>query len=246
MKWWPLVLHVLSISEQQLGKLVRPSTVIGNITENGQELLGLPQDAKVVAGSLDHHLAGIGAGVGQTVDISESTGTVLACVNLTNDYSPKAGVCIGPDIKENQYWQLAWDTNGALGLEWYQQNYAKSLTIEQLTDMAQDIPVGCDGLTAKPMCWTYPDLSGFEGLNDRHGHGHFIRAIMESAAVSLKEITQRLCQTKRPRAIAATGGGAKNKLWLKIKSEIVGAEVTSTECIEPACYGAAILASTAR
>jgi hypothetical protein len=71
--------------------------------------------------------------------MSESTGTVLACINLIDSYTPKANICIGPGIKENQYWQLAWDTNGAVGIEWYQRNHAKEFVQrEAVRDLHSD------------------------------------------------------------------------------------------------------------
>ena len=45
--------------------------------------------------------------------------------------------------------------------------------------------------------------------------------------------------------IVVTGGGAKSDLWLKIKADLLGTELVSTNCIEPACRGAAILAAVA-
>lgn len=246
MQWWPDALDVLSIDEQQLGTLVRLGTNIGTVNPQGQTMLGLSGKTTFTVGSLDHHIAAIGAGVGTTADMSESTGTVLACVNLTNNYAPKADVCIGPGLKKNQYWQLTWDTNGAAGLEWYQRNYAKELSLYQLIELAEHALSGCDGLKAKSMCWTYPDLTGFDGVTNKHNHSHFIRAIMESTADTLKVITKRLCgTTSLPETIAATGGGAKSDLWLKIKSDTLGTKVISLDCPEPACRGAAILAEKA-
>jgi xylulokinase len=68
---------------------------------------------------------------------------------------------------------------------------------------------------------------------------------MESTARSLGQLILRLYENEPPGRIIATGGGAKNDLWLQIKSEITGLEFIVTDCDEPACRGAAMLGALA-
>ena len=56
---------------------------------------------------------------------------------------------------------------------------------------------------------------------------------------------QALIPENRPSRIVATGGGARSELWLKIKADLLGAEFVTTNCPEPACKGAAMIAAVA-
>ena len=67
--------------------------------------------------------AAVGAGIGEVAEMSESTGTVLACVNFTDKYQPADEVCISP-WKGGRFCQLTFHGNGAGSLEWYQRNFA--------------------------------------------------------------------------------------------------------------------------
>jgi len=245
LKWWDKAFDILGIDGSILSKPLCPGTVAGNICKSGQELLGLKTAMPFVVGSLDHHVAAIGAGVGQVADMSESTGTVLACVNFTKKYNPKKNICIGPGLKKNNFYRFAFNENGASGLEWYQKKYAPDLSIEQLVQMAEKVKPGCDSLVALPLANKYEKLTGFKNRTDKHSHGHFVRAIMESTAKSLAELVNELCKEGKPKQIVATGGGAKSDLWLQIKADMLGAEFITTNCDEPACKGAAMLAATA-
>ena len=245
LKWWDEAFDILGIDGSMFSEPLRPGTVAGSICKSGQELLGLKTTIPFAVGSLDHHIAAIGAGVGQIADMSESTGTVLACVNFTKKYNPKKNICIGPGIKRESFYQLAFNENGASALEWYQKKYAPNLSIEQLVQMAEKIKPGCDNLVALPSANQYENLTGFKNLTDKHNHGYFVRAIMESTAKSLAELVNELCKERKPKPIVATGGGAKSGLWLKIKADMLGAEFITIECDEPACKGAAILAAAA-
>lgn len=245
LKWWDKAFDILGLDSSMFSRPLRPGTTAGNTNIQSQQLLGLKKQTPFVVGSLDHHVAAIGAGVGTIADMSESTGTVLACVNLTKKYHPQKNIYIGPGLGDNSFYQVTLHNNGATALQWYQQNYASGLTIEQLVQMAKKIKPGCDGLTATPCPDKYENLSGFKNHTDEHTHGHFVRAIMESTAKSLAELVEQLYGKDKPKKIAATGGGAKSDLWLQIKADSIGAEFITVDCDEPACKGAAVLATSA-
>jgi sugar (pentulose or hexulose) kinase len=220
-----------------------PGTVIGNVTGKMCDLVDLPRGIPFVLGSLDHHMAGVGAGLGTIADMSESTGTVLACINLINAWTPRNLVCTGTGIKENHYFQLAFDDNGAAPLEWYQHHQAPELSIPELERLAENVDIGSDGIFVQPAAHQYAGLNGFYGVEQHHGHGHFARAIMESTAFSLRELTKQLFVDYLPGKIVATGGGARSDLWLQIKSDLLNADIIRTKEEEPACMGAAMLAA---
>jgi xylulokinase len=236
---------IIDLSAVKLSSPLLPGTIAGTISAKGAELLGIMPGVPFVLGSLDHHVAAIGAGVGQLADMSESTGTVLACLNYTTTFSPKPNVCTGTGLNADTYYQLAFDNNGAAGLEWYQRYFAPELTLDALGRLATDVPIGSDGLFAKAEAWQFSDLSGFENVTTDHHHGHFFRAIMESTAASLGKLVGFLAGSKFPKRIVATGGGAKSDLWLQMKADLLGTEFITTCSPEPACLGAGLLAALA-
>ncbi len=244
-EWWDEALRSIGISPSQLSALLSPGTVAGRVTAEGSARLGLKPGIPLAVGSLDHHVAAIGAGVGQLPQFSESTGTVLACLCLTDGYNPIKNCCVGPGIGGKGYYQLAFDGNGASALEWYHRNHAPQISIPDLVDMAENVPPGSNGLVALPSANNYPDFNGFRNLTADHKHGHFVRAIMESTAASLAVLVDRLCPEARPRRIVATGGGARSNPWLQIKADMLDVEFVTSTCSEPACLGAAMLAAVA-
>ena len=69
---------------------------------------------------------------------------------------------------------------------------------------------------------------------------------MESVAYLLRSNVEALqkmgCQVKELRSL---GGGAKSKLWLQIKSDVLNLPITVTECADATALGAAMLAAVA-
>ncbi|MBN2456649.1 MAG: hypothetical protein JXB29_08980 [Sedimentisphaerales bacterium] len=247
-KWWEDALPMIGISSTQLSAQLRPGTVAGVVSTEGAERLGLKAGIPLAVGSLDHHIAAIGAGVGYVAQVSESTGTVLACLRYSNRYQPIpdcSSFCMGPGQTDKTFYQLTFSGNGASALEWYQKQFAPELTIAQLVALAETVEMGSNGLVALPSAEQYQGLEGFLNASAKHQHGSYVRAIMESTAATLVELVDSLCPDVRPEKIVATGGGAKSDLWLQIKADMLGTEFVVTDCEEPACFGAAMLAAVA-
>jgi sugar (pentulose or hexulose) kinase len=138
---------------------------------------------------------------------------------------------------------MAFDENGAGSLGWYQESYAAENSIAELLDMAAGIQAGSKGLKAKPCARSYNNLEGFENIQPQHHHGHFVRALLESTALSLKKIIEKLSALNTCDAIVATGGGAMSSLWVEIKADMAGKTFLIPECTEAACFGAAMVAA---
>lgn len=237
--------HIIDLGGVELSSPLRPGSVAGGLSPQGAAVLGLRAGIPYVLGSLDHHMAAIGAGLDHIADMSESTGTVLACLKSTAGFHPKKDICTGTGFLGKSYYQLTFDDNGASGLEWYQQHHAGQSSMADLQQQAGTVAIGSDGLVARPNAERYPNLDGFLHKTLNCNHGHFTRALLESTAASMVKLVQHLSAEKLPSRITATGGGAKSNLWLQIKADMLGIEYVVTATPEPACLGAAMLASSA-
>lgn len=241
LKWWKEAADLLSIKETSLSIPLKTGTLVGSMTDTGAQLTGLSKTTLLFAGGLDHHMVAIGAGLTRFNYISESTGTVLACVNYQEGYHPKNGINIAPGLDERNYFQLVFNNNGAVALEWYKQTYAPEYSIVELLKLAEVIELGNEGLIAKPCANTYENLLGFENINVSHSHGHFVRAILESTCSTLSKLTKVLDKYGKFNAIVPSGGGAQSYLWIKIKADFLNKTFLIPQSSELACQGAAMV-----
>jgi sugar (pentulose or hexulose) kinase len=244
MRWWDFALEQLGLDPSMLSRLHLPGSPAGSCAGPLAADLGIPASAAFALGSLDHHAAAIGAGIGNLSTMTESTGTVLAAVALTKGFSPEKNSATGPHIDPGEYYKVAFNNNGAACLEWYNKNYAPELDLEELNRRAALVPPGADGLRAAVMPHTQPALSGFSG-GGSCGHGHYARAMMEGVASSLAQLINIASEGRPPQRIVAAGGGAKSDLWLQIKADISGLSFLRNSSGEPGAYGAAMFAAAA-
>lgn len=80
----------------------------------------------------------------------------------------------------------------------------------------------------------------FFGATLKHDKGHFVRAIMESIAYTIKEYADYI--NADVQEIRSMGGGANSKLWCEIKAEVLSKRVITLKENETACLGSAIFA----
>jgi len=86
-----------------------------------------------------------------------------------------------------------------------------------------------------------PDARGaFWGITLAHGRGHFVRAILEAVAFTLKDDLD--CIGAKCDEIRITGGGAGSPLWAQIKADVTGIRLSTLKEKESACLGTAIMA----
>jgi sugar (pentulose or hexulose) kinase len=243
-QWWDNALEVVNLDKNHLSTPVSTGTFIGKITKKGTVLTGLASGTLFFSGALDHHMVAIGAGFQGYDYISESTGTVLASVGIRPTYQVREGVNIAPGLKDNEYFEMSYEENGAVVLEWYQKNYAPDLSIVQLLALAEKIEIGSGGLVALPNANKYNDLKGFMNQAGYHLPAHFARSILESICLSLYGLLKKLDMTDRVKAIIPSGGGAQSKFWIQIKADILNKTFLQPDCNELACKGAAMLGFT--
>lgn len=240
-KWWREAADIFNIDAKNLSTPLQTGTLAGKLTRQGAELAGLTQKTTLFLGGLDHHMAAVGAGLPCYNYMSESTGTVLACINYQNGYRPRTGINIARGLDGKHYFQMAFDNNGAAALEWYQETFAPTTTIQDLLQQAEGIQIGCNGLVAKPKANEYPGLNGFKNIGEIHQKAHFVRSILESTGVSLLYLAEALDENNLAEAIVPSGGGAKSRLWLQIKANLLNKVFLVPESGELACTGAAML-----
>lgn len=216
-RWWEAALAQAGCDATMFPRLVPPGAVAGPVSASGAEVMGLAAGTLLVAGTLDHHAAAWGAGVGSLADCSESTGTVIACLRIMPTRQTGSGYFIGPDLKPGSWYACAFSSNGASVLEDFRDRNAAGMSIQELIGLAAS------------------------GSSDAMASG--ARSIMESISNELGALLRHLYGDQSPSAIVATGGGAASDYWLALKSRMLGVPFLRSNTTHPAAYGAAMMAA---
>ncbi len=221
--WWPAALDMFGIPAQHLSSPLRPGSPCGQTVSRATAMLGVPAGLPFAVGSLDHHVAALGAGLGAFADVSISTGTVLAALAVVEKFNPQVGCYFGLHTENQRYYCLAFDQKGATQIEEYQRDFAPTLSVAELLALAE---AHHSGRTNNP-------------------HGARVLDRLESISETLKSLVSSVSGGRSIQRIVATGGGSRSPLWLQIKADTLGVPVTTSSDPEQGCLGAAVFAAAA-
>jgi xylulokinase len=259
LRWWPELLARLNIPSGLLPQVVRAGSDLGPISLRAANPIaevsgfGLSPHCHFVVGCLDQYAGAIGAGNVRPGSVSETTGTVLATVRCADQFQAAAapGVFQGPAFAKDLYYQMVFGEVSANYLEWYRRQLPDRPDFIWLAAQAARIAPHKTGLRLRSDVPLSAADSGstvgevFEGLTPAHTPGHVVRCIMETVAAALREQVMALSRGSWPAEIRSAGGGARSDLWLQIKADTLEMPVRATECPEPTCLGASMLAEAA-
>jgi len=227
--------------------------VVGKVTPEAARATGLVAGTPVVAGGGDFPVSMLGFGIvgpGMTADV---TGTSL----LLAAHTPKP--LRDPSLQNLRHVVDGWIPFtildcGGLSMTWCK-DLASSMTgrevsYDELVAMAEQAPPGSDGLLFYPYMLgerrseNVAARGGFIGLKLGHAAPHLVRAVMEGVALATGKDLDRLRRLGHAvRRIRSVGGGARNRLWNRIKADVFRVPVEIAEEPEAGIKGAALLAA---
>ena len=263
--WWGEMLEAVGVGPERLPEVVLPGAVVGTLTLEAAEALGLSRSVRVVAGGMDQGAGAVGVGnLGDAV-ISESTGGALTLQATVDRHGgdPSGQTPVYVHSAPDRYLYCPVCPTGGMALTWFRDQFGGDEVAraaregrnayDLLTELAAGVPPGSDGLTMLPHLMGAfspeyePEARGvFYGFTLHHGKPHFARAVLEAVAFMLCRNLELLASAGAPAAeIRSHGGGARSALWNQIKADTAGLPVVTLEGEDAAVRGDAMLAGVA-
>jgi len=220
--------------------IVESTDIVGGLTKNAAEEMGLYEGMPVVAGGIDCGVANIGLGVFEPGIYAAIIGTSM-CAALISDKPIKGkGLIIWPylyDAKNLSYYFGGAATAGAI-IKWFRNTFAETEfaaekagglnAYDVLNDQAKKISVGSEGLIVLPYfmgerspIWDSDAKGTILGLSLTHTKAHIYRAFLEAVAYSLRDAMEATGEDLGDYIIVA-GGVTKSKLCRQIFADVTG------------------------
>jgi xylulokinase len=237
--------------------------IAGVVTAEAAEKTGLTPGTPVTAGAVDAAAEALSVGVTEPGDLMVMYGTTLFFALVTDRPIPDRRMWATGYVLPGLY-DIAGGmaTSGAI-TRWFRDEFgAAEMAAEAqggpnayaaLAGAAETVRAGSDGL----ICLPYfsgertpiqdPDARGvIAGLTLSHTRAHLYRAILEGTAYGVRHNLETFGDMgASPKRLVAVGGGANNRLWLQIVSDVTGEEQIVPERTVGASYGDAMLAGLA-
>jgi len=257
--WSDDLCRLAGLSPKVLPPLVSPTDVVGRVTATAAAQTGLPAGTPVIAGCSDSAVEDYAAGAirpGQMIIKLATAGNVNV---MTSEAHPHPRTLTYSHVIPGLWYTVSATNTAASAERWFrdvfcQQEKAEAAAVGEsvyarLHAAASQVSPGAEGLFFHPYLlgerspyWD-PNLRGsFVGATMRHDKPHFVRALLEGVAYSLRDCFGAIVDMGLPvDEIRLIGGGAQSDLWTQIISDVFGRTVVRPAGCD-ASFGAALLA----
>ena len=253
-RWSTEMAELTGIPMSWLPPLFEGPEICARISDVGAAATGLKPGTPVAAGAGDQGAGAVGMGILAPGSVSATIGTsgVVFAATAKPTLDPKGRLhtfChAAPGV-----WHVMGVTNGAgLSFRYLRDTFFPGRSYDDLTALAEQVPPGSDGLLWAPYLFgeRTPHLdpearAAFVGITASTSNAHFVRAVLEGVAFSLKDTFTLFAELGIPvEKIRLGGGGARGPLWREIQADVYGHAVELLEAEEGGAFGAALLAGT--
>ncbi len=273
--WWPMDDDTLSWSDDDdlfkqcnltrdmLFDVVKPGEILGYLTQDAAETIGLPKGIPVVATAHDKAVEALGAGSLAPGIGLISLGTYIGALvhgdknmkDAENFWAFQASVpgrylyeCMG--VRRGM-WTISWFCD-QFGEGIIDEAKDQGITIEELFNReAERIPAGCEGLLTVHD-WAPPPEAVYRkgvmfGFDGRHSRGHIYRSILEGIAFTVKNHMDKMNrELDTPiKHLIISGGGANSNVFMQIFADIFGVPTSRNQMKGSAAIGCVINAGMA-
>jgi len=229
--WSKEMLDICGVSESQMPKLFESFEVVGTLTKEAAQTLGLPENVKVVAGAGDNAAAAVGTGTVGAGGCNISLGT-SGTIFISSD---KFGVDPNNALHafahaDGGYHLMGCMLSAASCNKWLCEEIHHVYFLPYL--MGERSPINDTNARGT-----------FTGMTMDTSRSDMVQAILEGVAFAIRdsfEVAKSL-GIAIPRSNVC-GGGAKSPLWRKIFANVLGIPLDMVKTEQGPGYGAAMLA----
>ena len=258
------LLKLSGIDQEKLPELLPNDGIVGTITPDIAEELGLLAETQVICGMYDNQAAIPGAGI---VDMHQGLLLVSTTLSLNGYIDSKktdilTSIASIPSCLPGKYMLLCEQGLGGKCMEFHLKNivcHGDALNVadmpedayERLNEMAAEVPPGADGVIFLP--WLTGSHAPSENRNARGGffnlsletnRCHFTRSVMEGVAFNSRAALGSVEKFigKKFDSLRFAGGGALSDVWAQSYADILKIPIHQmADPVQVTCKGAGLI-----
>jgi xylulokinase len=251
------LVKLAKIARQVLPRKTVSHELLGRVTEQAANELGLPAGIPVVAGAADHIASALAAGLTRPGDVLLKFGGSVDVLIATDRVAPDPRMYLDYHLVPGLYVPNGCMATGGSGLNWFIAGFAegerakaeaKGMSLHQWLDhLAIAVPPGAQGVRILPYFLGEKtpvhdaDVRGaILGLSLAHGPAHLWRALLEAYAYAIAHHIEVLNDMgHRTDSYFASDGGAQSTVWMQIVADVLQTPVRRLSGHPGSCLGAA-------
>lgn len=230
-----------------------PHHELAGLTPDAARQLELPAGLPVAVGWSDAMCGMLGTGALASSGMAFDIAGTSDIIGLTADHQPTmaGGVLAAPVLDGNLHIIYGPTQTSGGAISWFLERFWPELDAHALDDAAAP---SSDGLVFLPYLegertpiWDAKARGVFFGASLAHTRAHFLRAVLEGVAFSIRHVLERAEDASGVSvgSVRVSGGGGQSALWNQIKADVLGRTMLPTAIRDAGILGAAMLAGMA-
>lgn len=256
LSWSPEIFNAAGIDIALMSEPVPTGTSAGTVTLAAAQRTGLNKGCVIVSISHDQVAAAVGAGAFNGSVAVDGAGTV-ECLTPIYDSLPdiqvmaKGYFSVVPYVIPGKYVAYAFSYTGGALIQWCMETFGKGETNESFEkSYGKDEPSGLMVLphfagAATPYMDT-GSKGAIIGLTTTTTAADIYRACMEGIVYEMRSNYEALSGSGiHFTRLNATGGGARSKVWMQMKADVLNLPITALNTVDAGTVGSAMLTGMA-
>ncbi len=263
---WPTLYEAVGLGDildKFPERVLDQGEVVGGLRREVAEEMGLKPDTPVAEGGVDAFVAALGLGVTEPGKLALITGSSHVMIGQAAEPHHGQGFfgAYTDAMIPGQFTVEGGQVSTGSIVAWFKNRFAGDAVAEAkkrgvdpydvLTELAQDVPIGSDGLVAidyfqgNRTPYTDPLARGMLwGLSLSHTPGHVFRAILEGICYGTEHIFRTMREHGfQPGEAVVAGGPTKSEMWMQMHADVSNMPISFTREGEGAVLGSAMLAA---
>lgn len=248
MVWSTELCGVLGIDTEMMPEIVKPTDIVGTITEEASKLTGLSVGTPVLCGTTDTVMEVFASGAVSKGDMTLKLATAGRICVITDKPYPDINLINYSHVIDGLFYPGTATKSCAASYRWFRDTFEGDYA--ELDRMAESVEIGSNGLIFHPYLngeltpYANPNLcADFVGVRASHTKAHFTRAVLEGVAMSMLDCKVALDSLNIPHSDKAViiGGGGKSPLWRQMVADSLGIALVEMKYADSS-FGSAMLA----
>lgn len=235
-QWIGYALDFAMIDASILPNPVPGGSVVGTVSDQVAEELGMTSDAKLIVGGHDQILAAMGSGALEEGDIANGVGTVDCFTAIMSESSLNMEKLLQykfpvvPFLKSDKYVTYAFNMSGGCSVKWFRDTLAKDIADQEeaYVLLNREAPADPTGVFVLPYLagagTPYMDTQTpavIAGLRLNTTRGKLFRAFLEGETYEMMLNIECLSDAGiNIKKIITVGGGSRSSLWMQIRANV--------------------------
>ena len=261
-RWSAPLLEALDLDPSLFPPTMESTDRAGGVSLEAAERTGLIAGTPCFAGGGDAVVQSFGSGLIREGKVGAVIGTAGNVSMGFEKYTPNPGGKLQAfcGVTPGSYMSFGATQTAGGALRWFRDQLCGEImarakeegadAFDLMSGMAEGSAPGSSGVVFAPYLsgerCPWPDATArgvLYGLSLNTTQADMIRAVMEGIVFSLRQIVDIYRSFTHVDSVAASGGGAKGKLFLRMQADIFGVPVvTQSAASEGGAYGAALIA----